>query len=136
MSQPDLGQLRQVVSAVAESLSLRLAVLFGSTARGASRPEDLDIGVLADRPVDTVALTNELTRSLGRQDVDLTDLRVANPVLLALLAREGVPLYEREPGEFSRFASLAVRRFADTRKFREAEAGRLSELALRRAIRP
>lgn len=33
-------------------------------------------------------------------------------------AREGIPLYESEEGEFARFASLAVRRYADTRKFR------------------
>jgi predicted nucleotidyltransferase len=124
----DPGKLRQVVHAVAQARALRLVVLFGSAARGASGPEDLDIGVLADQLVDAVALTNDLTQSLGRQDVDLTDLRMANPVLLALVAREGLPLFEREPGEFARFASLAVRRFADTRKFRDAEADRLSQV--------
>lgn len=129
MSLPDPESLRQIAGAVAEARGLRLVVLFGSAARGAPAPGDLDLGVLANTPLDLVELTNEFTRRLGRQDVDLADLRVANPVLLALVAREGLPLYERRPGEFARLASLAVRRFADTRKFRDAEAARLSERA-------
>ncbi len=68
-----------------------------------------------------MAATNTLTRQLGTQAVDVTDLRRADPVLLALVARDGVPLYEAEPGEFSRFVSVAMRRFADTRKFRDAQ---------------
>jgi len=61
--------------------------------------------------------------------VDVTDLARADPVLLALAARDGVPIYEREPGEFAPFASLAARRFADTRKFREAQARHLRAFA-------
>lgn len=131
----DLELLGEVARVAAKAARLRLVVLFGSAARGEPRPEDFDVGVLADEPVDLVALTNELTRSLGRQQVDLTDLRVASPVLLALAAREGVPLYEHKPGEFARFASLAIRRFADTRKFRQAQADLLAEFADRQAGR-
>src|SRR5437899_12000944 len=40
---------------------------------------------------------------------------------MALAARDGIPRYEEEPGTLARFASLAARRFADTRKFRALE---------------
>lgn len=114
-------QLRQVATEVAGAVSARLVVLFGSVARAEVAPRDLDIGVLVDGPADAVALTNAFTTRLGIQHVDVADLRRADPVLLALVARDGVPLYERAPGEFARFASLATRRFADTEKFRRAQ---------------
>jgi len=117
--------LREPVREVAERIGARLVVLFGSAARGEERQEDIDLGVLADEPLDLIAVTNLLTRRLARQDVDVTDLRRADPVLLALAARDGVALFESAPGEFARFASLAMRRFADTRKFRDAATDRL-----------
>ncbi len=50
-----------------------------------------------------------------------TDPRGLNWLRYAGAARDGVPLYERAPGEFARFVSLATRRFADTEKFRRAQ---------------
>jgi hypothetical protein len=41
--------------------------------------------------------------------------------VLALAARDGIAVYQAAPGAFAAFASLAARRFADTRKFRDAE---------------
>lgn len=79
-------------------------------------------------------LTHHFPRETGIQEVDLVDLTRADPVLLALVARDGVPLYESEPGAFARFASLAARRFADTRKFRDAEAEEVREFLARRPV--
>lgn len=110
----------------------RLVVLFGSAARGEARAEDLDIGILARGRLDTVDATNRLTRALGLQEVDVADLGRADPLLAALVARDGLALYEAEAGEFTRFASLAARRFADTRKFRETERAELREFVARR----
>ena len=116
------ARLREAARVVADELELDLVALFGSAAGpGRARAEDLDLGVLARRPVDAIALTNRLVELLGVQEVDVADLRSADPVLMALVARDGVLLYERESGTFARFASLAARRFADTRKFRDAE---------------
>jgi predicted nucleotidyltransferase len=123
-------QLRQAARQVAAALGCRLVILFGSAARGAS-PEDLDLGVLGDSVVDTVDATNRFIRALGLQAVDLADLRRADPLLLMLAARDGIPLYERSPGEFARFASLAARRYADTRKFRDAERLELRDFIAR-----
>lgn len=119
-------QLRTRVREVADAIGLRLVVLFGSTVRRARAandrdPADIDLGVIAGDEVDVVELTNAFIRALGKQAVDLVDLRRADPVLALAVARDGIPLHEGSPGEFARFHSLSVRRFADTRKFRATE---------------
>jgi hypothetical protein len=63
--------------------------------------------------------------------VDVCDLRRADPLLMALVARDGVVLYEATPHEFDRFASLAARRYADTRKFREMERQEILDILAR-----
>lgn len=122
---------------IAEQTGLRMVVLFGSTARGEERQEDLDLGVLgSDRDaIDSVDLTNRFTVALGRQDVDVVDLGRADPVLLMLVARDGIPLYESAPSEFACFYSLAARRFADTKKFRDAERDWIRAAGARRETR-
>lgn len=114
--------LRDAAAGLAREAGLDLVVLFGSAATGARAvPEDLDIAVrAATGVVDLMALTNRLIERVGTQHIDLVDLRRADPVLLAAVARDGVPLFEQEPATFARFVSLAVRRFADTKKFRDA----------------
>lgn len=117
-----LDRIREAVTTVARELDARLVVLFGSAARrGPRAAEDLDIGILARGPLDALEATNRLIRRLGVQQVDIVDLQRADPLLLALAARDGICLYEAGPGEYARFVSLAARRYADTRKFRDAE---------------
>lgn len=127
--------LRRAAETVGRETGSRLIVLFGSAARGPARdpraPEDVDLGVLTDAAPDLVDLTNRFIRALRLQAVDVTDLRRADPLLLMLAARDAVPLYEREPGEFGRFASLAARRYADTRKFRVSERDEVRDFVTR-----
>lgn len=123
----DIESLRRTLRPLAAAEGLRLVVLFGSAARDAEPGRDLDLGIDAGRLLDTVALTNRLATLLGRSDVDVADLRRADPVLLRAVAEEGIALYEAEPGAFGRFHSLAVRRFHDTRKFREMEHREIHE---------
>jgi len=124
---PPFDELRASVARIARERGFRLVVLFGSVARGELGAEDLDLAILHDEPLDLIELTNEFTVALGMQEVDLCTLRHADPLLAALVARDGVPLWEASPHEFDRFASLAARRYADTRKFREAEHQQLHE---------
>lgn len=121
---PPSALLEETAARVAAEAGLDLVVLFGSAATGARPvPEDLDIALRATASgatLDLVALTNRFIALLGRQDIDLVDLRRADPVVLAVVARDGVVLYARDAATFTSFTSLAMRRFADTRKFREA----------------
>jgi predicted nucleotidyltransferase len=130
---PDLDTLRLGCVQVAERLNLDLVVLFGSAARGdAGVPNDLDVGVKSAGLVDTVAVTNAFIQALGVQAVDVVDLRRADPVLLLQVARDGIALFERTSTGFAEFISLAARRFADTKKFRDAEAAYIEDFLSRR----
>ena len=134
---PSLSHLRLAATEVAARHGLELVVLFGSAARADTpAPRDVDIGVRGPTLVDALALTNAFIASLQVQAIDLVDLRRADPVLLMLAARDGVALFEREPSSFAAFVSLAARRFADTKKFRDAEEAYIEDfLASRRGGR-
>jgi uncharacterized protein len=106
---------------------LRLLVLFGSLARGRARSEsDIDVAVQCDGPADLDALYLAMAPRFGTDRLDLIDIRRAGPILAMAVARTGRPLFEREPGAFREFQSLASRRYCDTEKLRHAR---------RRAIR-
>jgi len=102
--------------------SVQLVVLFGSVARGRSRPgSDLDVAVLCDGPADLDALYLLLAPRLATDALDLTDLRRAGSLLAFQVARHGRLLYERDPSAFRSFQSLASRRYCDTDKLRRAQ---------------
>jgi len=102
--------------------SVQFVVLFGSVARGRSRADsDLDIAVRCDGPADLDALYVLLAPRLASDALDLTDLRRAGSLLAFQVARHGRLLYERDPGAFRTFQSLASRRYCDTDKLRRAQ---------------
>ncbi len=102
--------------------SVQLVVLFGSVARGRSRPDsDLDVAVCCDGPADLDALHLLLAPRLATDALDLVDLRRAGSSLAFQVARHGRLLYERHPGAFRSFQSLASRRYCDTDKLRRAQ---------------
>ena len=62
--------------------SVELVVLFGSVARGRSRPDsDLDVAVRCDGPADLDALYLLLAPRLATSLLDLVDLRRASSLL-------------------------------------------------------
>lgn len=95
----------------AEALpAVRLAVLFGSMARGeAGAGSDVDLGVLLDP--DTAALRFEVEAELGRaagREVDLVFLSQAPPLLRFEISRDGRLLFEREDGLWTGFQARAM----------------------------
>lgn len=121
-SSTPIAKLRDVATHIGPRFDLRLVVLFGSSTRpDAVRPGDMDLAVLGHGAMDAVEITNAFIQALAVQEIDVTDPSRADPLLLALVARDGVPLYEHVPTAFAEFYSLAMRRYWDTAKFREAE---------------
>jgi predicted nucleotidyltransferase len=105
---------------------VRLAVLFGSAARGGARPgSDVDIlvrvrGGWRERAETAIALEN----ALGRP-VQLVDLDLAPPLLLADVLRDGRVLADRD-GDWARLK----------RRFRSiAQAARTEDARLERTAR-
>ena len=79
------------------SSGVRLAVMFGSVARGTARSDsDVDVGVMCDVDDGLPALRVTLERAVGRS-VDLVSLRTAPPLRRFEIARVGQLLLERDP---------------------------------------
>lgn len=101
---------------------LQLIVLFGSHAAG--RPHkrsDIDIAFLFDAPIDVLSLTNRVIQLVHTDNVDVIDLRRASPLLKFSAVKSGRLIYERSPGIFNDFISLAFRMYVDTKKLRSAQ---------------
>lgn len=103
-----------VASAARATVGLDLLILFGSRARGDSRPgADWDLGYLADATADVPGLLAGLVEALADDRVDLVDLRRAGGLLRYRAARDGVLLHEAEAEAFDRFRLEAVRFWCD-----------------------
>ena len=114
---------------------LRLLVLFGSAARDRARSErDIVLAVQCDGPADLDAPYLAITPRLGTDRLDLIDLRHTGPLLGMAVARTGRPLFERDPGAFREFQSLASRRYCDTDKLRRARRRALHAFLKRESL--
>src|SRR5439155_17961594 len=85
------------------------------------KTSDVDAAVRCGAAADLDALFMAPAPRLKSDRLDLVDLRRAGPLLAFEVARSGHVLFERSPGLFREFQSLASRRYADTRKLRAAQ---------------
>jgi predicted nucleotidyltransferase len=102
-----LDRLRERAASLPQ---VRLAVLFGSMARGQRRKDsDVDLGLLLG-PVsrrERLHVEAELARAAGRE-VDFINLDEAPPLLRFEITRDGVVILEREEGLWTRFKAKAM----------------------------
>ena len=134
-SRDDERELKQSLAPLCAQSQNRLIVLFGSMSKGATTSRsDLDLAILADEPLDLVDVTNRVTTMIHVSDVDVVDLRRASPLLAMEVARHGRLLYERAPGEYAEFCSLAQRRYADTAKLRAGKKVAIAQFLKARGV--
>jgi uncharacterized protein len=105
------GQPAPAVQAVRECLrghlDVRLALVFGSRARGTATPtSDVDVAVGAPG-IDLLDLAALLSRATGLE-VDVVDLAHAGVPLLARIVREGVLVHEARPGTAATWRAQAL----------------------------
>jgi predicted nucleotidyltransferase len=99
-----VGALRRTLAAHG---GVRLALLFGSHARGAAGPtSDVDVAILG-RGLDRLALTAALSDAVG-QDVDIVDLDDPGVPLLEELIRDAVVVHEAASGAGALWRSRAL----------------------------
>ena len=108
---------------------VRLALLFGSRARGRARPgSDADLAVEAEG-VDLIRLACELSDATGTE-VEVVDLKEASYPLLKAVVRDGVVVHEAEPGAAARWRSRAIAQLETDRpwfeRMRDAYLARLA----------
>jgi predicted nucleotidyltransferase len=114
---------RKDLERLARRHRLSLLVLFGSQAQGKARAgSDVDIAWLdanPKRPPDRLRLFGDCADLFGTEALDLLDLRRCEPLAAYEAFRGGRLLYEGRPGLYPARYSYAVRRYADTKKFRD-----------------
>jgi predicted nucleotidyltransferase len=122
-------RLRQTTASLPE---VRLAVLFGSTARGKAGPRsDVDVGVLLepDTPDARLRVEAELGRAVGDRAVDVIFLKEAPPLLRFEIAKEGVVLHQVQDDLWTDFKTRAMLDWYDwepiARRMEEAVIERL-----------
>ena len=119
---PSIAEIKEKLTPLFEDESLQLVLLFGSAlTRSLHKGSDIDLAFLYDKPVDVVTLANRVIRLLHRDTVDVVDLRSASPLLRFSVAQKGNSLYEKSPGVFSEFCSLAFRMYVDSKKLRDGQ---------------
>ena len=104
---------REALQRVLESHpAVRLAVLFGSAARGEPGPEsDVDLGLILDSAAWTPPACWSLEAALGRacrRTVELVPLDRAPPLLRFEIARDGRVLLDRSPHAWVDFRARAM----------------------------
>lgn len=130
----DARKLQEVLETSPE---VELAVLFGSAARGGTRPDsDVDVGIQMSKGHvhPTASRMAELERALAvaaGRPVDLVDLGEAPPLLRFEIAKHGILLIERRPYAWADFRYHAMQdwwEFAPiARRFQDAAIRRVRE---------
>lgn len=128
------AEIDERLRAVAEAKSeIEVLALFGSFARGDTHAaSDIDIAVQGG---DIERLRVDLMRELQTERIDLIDMRRAPPLLAMTIAKDGRVLFEKTPGVFNAFVSLAFRRYCDTAKFREHRRAALRDFVDKQQVR-
>ncbi|MBI5198994.1 MAG: nucleotidyltransferase domain-containing protein [Nitrospirae bacterium] len=107
---------------------LEIVLLFGSFVKGGiHKRSDIDLAFQFDKPIDILSLTNRVIRLLHTDNIDVIDLKRSSPLLRYSIAKNGRILYEKSPGMFNEFCSLAFKMYVDTKKLRNAQAKALRQ---------
>ena len=95
----------EVATLLVRETGIRLALIFGSLAKGRARSDsDVDVAVAADRPLDIgikMRLIEQLAVLTGRP-IDLVDLLVADGLILNQVLVEGRLLFCRDHALYAR----------------------------------
>ena len=120
---------KRIQEVLAQHGGIRLAILFGSLAKGRATPEsDLDLAVLMDVSLSAetkMALIGDLSQAMGRP-VDLIDLSVTGEPILGQILKYGVRLL----GSDTDYAELIKRHLFDEADFMPYRRGILAERRL------
>lgn len=126
-------EIRERLKPMLNDEGLRFVLLFGSSTRGRMhRRSDIDLAFMFENPPEIIDLTSKVIRLLQTDAVDVVDLRRASPLLRFAAVKTGRLIYEKGPGLFNAFCSLAFRMYADTKKLRDGRAEAIGHFLDRR----
>ena len=117
------------LGALSDRFGLDLVVVFGSTAKGAAAPKDLDIAVATRRgrrPA-LLELYEAFTELTGPCDIDVMVLDRADPVARYEALLGTIPLYEHTPGRYFELRMAALKQYAETAPMRDLSLKLMAE---------
>jgi predicted nucleotidyltransferase len=111
----------ELASVLATRPEICEAYLFGSQARGDSRPHsDVDVAVYVDPavPMNTgfgidCEIAADLMKALGTNDIDVVLLNRAGPLLYHRVLRDGIRVLARDLAAATRREAMALSRYCD-----------------------
>ena len=109
-----------IATLFAREPGIRLALIFGSLAKGRARSDsDVDVAVAADRPLDIgtkMRLIEQLAVLTGRP-IDLVELQVAEGLILNQILVEGRLLFCRDNALYARLMLRMIFDQEDTMRY-------------------
>ncbi|MEH1854470.1 MAG: nucleotidyltransferase domain-containing protein [Nostoc sp.] len=140
---PTIAELQELSSQIPEKIPyLKMLVLFGSRATGNTHAKsDWDFAVLCDQEQredyvkDNAFLWFELPIVIGEifqinsDQIDVVELNQCSWLIAHFVARDGIMLYEKYPGEFETFRLTSLKSESELKKFRQEQLQKI-EIAL------
>ncbi|KAF3885820.1 MULTISPECIES: type VII toxin-antitoxin system MntA family adenylyltransferase antitoxin [Nostocales] len=145
MSTPTLEELEKLARQLPEKIPyLKLLILFGSRATGKTHAQsDWDFAVLFNEEERKIHIKDnnwgwfEVPLILGKtfgiapEKIDVVELNNSSWLVAHFIARDGILLYEKDPGGYEYFRSTSLRPESEMKKFRQ-EQRQLIEMALKK----
>ncbi len=115
-----IAEIKPEVRKLAHKYRLSLVVLFGSQVSGRTHPKsDVDFAFLSEKRMNLIEIAKmhmAFSQKLKLKNLELVDLKTAQPLLLKQVAKQSVLLYEKEPLVFANFKIYALKCFMKAKK--------------------
>lgn len=142
---PTIAELQELSSQLPEKIPyLKMLVLFGSRATGNTNANsDWDFAVLSDEEKYNLYMEEhplalfELPMLIGElfkinsDKIDIVQLNQCSWLIAHFVARDGIYLFEKYPGEFDNFRSNSLKTESELQNFRQ-EQRRIIEIELKK----
>jgi uncharacterized protein len=145
MSTPTIEEIEKLAQQLPEKIPyLKMLVLFGSRATGKIHAQsDWNFAVLFNEEERKIHIKDndwgwfEVPLILGKtfgidpEKIDVVELNNSSWLVAHFIARDGILLYEKDPGGYEYFRSTSLRPESEMKKFRQ-EQRQLIEMALKK----
>lgn len=119
------------IKKIAQKYNLELILLFGSRATGRIRKEsDFDVAYLSGKNLDLMEesrLIVELVPIFRSENIDLVNLKKANPLLLYAITKNCQVIYEKKSLAFCSLRAYAFKKYVETKPLYESDIKKIQK---------
>jgi predicted nucleotidyltransferase len=124
-----MPEMLEKIEPIIKKYNLELLLYFGSYGTEFyHRESDIDIAFLSTEnlaPEKKLSLLEDLIKYHKKSEIDLVDLRIAEPVLRYEIALHGRVIYEKEENLFEKYRLFYIKRFYELKPVIEEEIRRI-----------